>query len=418
MYIFIPIPLFFDFGRLSFLYIKIDDYDLILDSPAIPMPVGAIAFLIATVIGYIGSIINPSVFKSVLSPAKILIFYSLVVMPLALYALFISNISLPRLIQLLLPMVFISLLSFPVLLKDRLDILRNTFLSGFVFFNLHFFSILFNAEDILNIDSSYDFASFYSILIYQALVTYPAVLSLYLFLTIAMIYVTRKEIQPSLRKYKYLAYYFLFVLLYLLAASGRRAFLVEYTTAFFIVLGFSLFFGVSNRFVKKKTIWYFLLFIVLFLSFFTFYVNTPLSARVLSSIEENTFDSGRVDILGNAFYFFGSNLTVLFFGGGTRDAPGFHNFILDQIYRVGLVGLLSVYITMVLLVKRFVKVNDIGTNYKYHRLMFVTVLFASLFLQSMINASVSQPYYFINFLVVTTLVYFVLFARNDDQLQS
>lgn len=418
MYIFIPIPLFFDFGRFSMVYIKIDDYDYIADSPIIPMPIGAIAFFIATIIGYIGSVASPKVFKSVLSPAKILIFYSLVVTPLALYAVFISNLSLPRLVQLLLPMGFISLLSFPALLEDRLDLLRNTFLSGFIFFNLHFFSILFNTKDILNIDSSYDFSNIYGVLIYQALVTYPAVLSLYLFLTITMIYVTRKEIQPSLRKYKYFAYYLLFVLLYLLAASGRRAFLVEYTAAFFIVLSFSLFFGISNRFVKKKTIWYFMLFIMLFLSFFAFYVSSPLSERVLSSIEENTFDSGRVGILGDAFNFFGSNLTVLFFGGGVKDAPGFHNFILDQIYRVGLVGLLSVYLTMVLLVKRFVKVNDIGTYHKYHRLMFVTVLFASLFLQSMINASVSQPYYFVNFLVVTTLVYFVLFASNNHQMQS
>ena len=178
---------------------------------------------------------------------------------------------------------------------------------------------------------------------------------------------------------------------------------------------FSLAYAISNRFVKKKTVWYFSLFIVLFISFFTFYINTPLSQRVLISIEQNTFDSGRVDILGNAFDFFSNNISVLFFGGGPRDTPGFHNFILDQIYRVGLIGLVSVYVTMALLVRRFVRINDLGSNYKYQRRIFLFILFASLFLQSMINASVSQPYYLVNFIVVVICVYFVLFTPNENQ---
>ena len=108
MYIFIPIPFFFDFGRFSFLYIKIHDYDYIADSPLIPMPIGAIAFFLSIIIGYISAIANPGLFRSVFPPAKLLIFYSLVVLPLSLYAVFISNLSLPRLVQLILPMTFIS----------------------------------------------------------------------------------------------------------------------------------------------------------------------------------------------------------------------------------------------------------------------------------------------------------------------
>ena len=233
-----------------------------------------------------------------------------------------------------------------------------------------------------------------------------------------MIYVARKDILPDLKKYKYFAYYFIFVLLYLLAASGRRAFLVEYISSLVMILVFSIFYISTSRFVKKKTVWFLFLFLLLFFSFFVFYINTPLSQRVLVSIEQNTFDSGRVNILGNAFDFFTNDLSVFFFGGGERERPGFHNFILDQIYRIGLVGMLSVYVTMVLLIKRFVKVNDTGTDYKYHRRMFLFILLGSLFLQSMINASVSQPYYFVNFLIVTVFVYFVLFTRKDSQFKS
>ena len=254
-------------------------------------------------------------------------------------------------------------------------------------------------------------------MIYQSLITYPAVLSLYLFLTISAIFVSAKNILPELKKYKYFAYYFLIILLYLLAASGRRAFLIEFLGSLIVILTFSLIYAFSNRYVKKKTVWSLFLYLLLFVAFFIFYVNTPLSNRVLTSIEQNTFDSGRVDILGSAYDFFTTNLSVLFFGGGQREVPGFHNFVLDQIYRVGLVGLFSVYIIMGVLIRRFVKVNDLGTSYKYHRRMFLFILFTALFMQSMINASVSQPYYFVNFLTVTILVYFVLFTPNNIKLK-
>ena len=418
MYIFIPIPFFFDFGRFSFLYIKIDDYDYIADSPLIPMPIGAIAFFLSIIIGYISAIANPGLFRSVFPPAKLLIFYSLVVLPLSLYAVFVSNLSLPRLVQLILPMTFISLLSFPVLMKDRLGVLKNTFLSAFLFFNIHFISVISTSLDFLNMDPNLEYSNIFGILIYQSLITYPAVMSLYLFLTLAMIYVARKDILPLLRKYKYFYYYFLFILLYLLAVSGRRAFLVEFISAFIVIITFSIIYGISRRYVAKKTLWYFLLFVSLFVSFFIFYINTPVSQRVLESIQENTFDSGRVDILGSAFEFFTNNLLVLFFGGGERDIPGFHNFILDQIYRIGLIGFLSVYVTMGMLIRRFVKTNDLGTVYRYQRSMFMFILLSSLFLQSMINASVSQPYYFVNFLVVSILVYFVLFTQNKVKNKS
>lgn len=418
MFIFIPVPLFYDFGRLSFFYISFDDYDYLVNTPIIPMPIGGIAFFISLIIGYICSIVYSNMFKSVLSPAKTLLFYLLVVLPLILYYVFVSGLSAPRLIQLMLPVFFISLMSLPVNLKDRMDVFKIVFLSGFVFFNLHFLSIFLESESLLNIQSNYEFSRFFGMLIYQSLVTYPATLSLYFILTIAIIYVARKEISPKLINYKYLAYYFVFILLYLLAASGRRAFLIEFTASFTIILCSSLMLGISYRFVKKKSIGYLMLFVFAFFAFFALYINIPLSDRVLVSVEEDSFDSGRLYILGLAYDFFSSNPKVLFFGGGPKETPGFHNYILDQIYRVGIVGLISVYTILILLIKRFVKVNDLGSHYKSHRLVFILITFSSLFLQSLINASVSQPYYLVNFLVVIILIFFVLFTPESSEYKS
>lgn len=417
MFVFIPLPIFFDFGTFSFVYIDIYEYNYLTDNPIIPMPIGGITFFFAIIIGYVSSLIYPSTFRSVLTPSRTIVFYFLVVLPISLYAIFISGISIPRLIQLILPMTFISLLSMPISLDERLGMVKYCLLGAFVFFNLHIISIFLEAEYFLSIDDAKEYSSFFGILIYQSLVTYPAVLSLYFFLMMALIFVAN-NIMPSLRKYKYFYYYFIFVLLYLLAASGRRAFLVEYVGSLLIIFGFSIIFSIYFRFVKKSSLWFFLLFLILFCSFLFFYINTPLSERVLMSVEENTFDSGRIDILSRAFGFFTNNTSVLFLGGGEKDVPGFHNFILDQIYRVGLIGFTLVYITMALLIKRFIKTNDLGTRYKYHRRLFVLILLTSLFLQSMINASVSQPYYFVNFLVVIIFIYFILFSSSNDEIKS
>lgn len=418
MFVFIPLPLFYDFGRLSFLYVRLEDFNFTIDRPLIPMPIGAISFFFAILIGYICSLAYPQRFKSVLPPAKLFTFYLSIVLPLALYATFISGLSLPRLAQLLLPMIFISLLSFPTYLQDRIGILRITLFSAFIYYTTHFISVIYTSTDFLNVNPTHEFSNIFGILIYQSLVSYPAVMSLYFFLSLGLIYAMSKGLLPELRKYKFYVYVIIFILLYLLAASGRRAFLVEFVSGFSIILILSTLLGFKFRFVKKRTVIYLSLFLCLFAAFFIFYISTPLSERVLTSIEENTFDSGRVDILGNALSFFSSNLDVLFFGGGVKETPGFHNFVLDQVYRVGVVGLVSVYLTMVVLVRKFIKTIDVGSNYKTHRYVFVLVLLASLFLQSMINASVSQPYYFVNFLTVIMFIYFILFSRDNNIQQA
>lgn len=323
MYFFIPIPLFFDFGALSFVYIDINEYDYITNNPLIPMPIGAISFFLAVIIGFICSISYSNLFKSVLSPSKILIFYSLVVFPLSVYAIFISNLSFPRLIQLILPMTFISLLSFPVSLKDRLSLLKITIFSGFIFYSFHFISIILTSNDMFSVDPNTEFSGIFGILIYQSLISYPAVMSLYLFLSMGIIYAARKDILPTLKKYKFVLYFFVVVLLYLLAASGRRAFLIEFISSFIIIVFFSFIYGFNKRYVSKLTLFYFIFFVFIFLSFFIFYINTPLSQRVLESISENTFDSGRVDILGKAFSFFSNNWSVLLVGGGGKGCTRF-----------------------------------------------------------------------------------------------
>lgn len=165
MFVFIPLPLFYDFGRLSFLYVRLEDFNFTIDRPLIPMPIGAISFFFAILIGYICSLAYPQRFKSVLPPAKLFTFYLSIVLPLALYATFISGLSLPRLAQLLLPMIFISLLSFPTYLQDRIGILRITLFSAFIYYTTHFISVIYTSTDFLNVNPTHEFSNIFGILI-------------------------------------------------------------------------------------------------------------------------------------------------------------------------------------------------------------------------------------------------------------
>jgi hypothetical protein len=53
---------------------------------------------------------------------------------------------------------------------------------------------------------------------------------------------------------------------------------------------------------------------------------------------------------------------------------------------------------------------DLGVNMIFARKIFSIVLLSCLFWQSMINASISQPFYFVNFLLVAMLSVFVVFS--------
>lgn len=411
LFFFIAIPFFIDFSSLNFLILEVDQGLFFLEnSPSIPFPIGGVAVFLIVIVGFICSVLYPQYFRCAFSVKQLFLFYIFVIFPLFLYAFFIADLSFPRILQLLLPVNFLSMLSLPVVEKDRRSVIQWYFFGAIIFFFLHFISIWINAKSILDVNEWAEFSSFFGILIYQSLVTYPGVLSLNLFLLFSFLYKLVLEGKGYIGLKFFIYFSVIFLLLYLLAASGRRAFLVEFISFFLIVSFLSVLYVLYNNTLRKNAIFpVFLIFLLVFL-FFYIYFNTPLSSRVLLSMEKNELDSGRVEILNKALFFYLDNLNIFLFGGGDGEYPGFHNYILDQIYRVGLIGLFFVYASMAFVIKRFVYFNDVYVVYAYPRFVFIMVIFSSLFWQSMINASISQPYYFINFLIVSIFSYFFVFT--------
>tara|TARA_Y100000296_G_C5179086_1_gene262227 strand:+ start:6104 stop:7438 length:1335 start_codon:yes stop_codon:yes gene_type:complete len=410
LFFLLPIPLFFELQDFSLFLIRVDEFNYLLDSPKIPVPIGALALFFSIILGYCCSLVSPERMSCVMRPKALLVFYLFVVFPLFLYVRFVSGLAMTRIVQVMLPLLFLSMLSFPRKAEDRLAILSVSILGAAVFFGLHFLSILIESDRFISPDEKLEFSSFFGYLLYQSLVSYPGVLSLYLFLCFAVIYSRRVDGEKFSRTIKVLVWMLPVVLLYLLAASGRRAFLVEFLSGSAIVLFSCFIYMVSHGRIKIRASMYFSLFLALAVFFFVFYFLSPLSDRVVSSIYDNTFDSGRLNIISKAYAFFSDNVAVFFLGAGGHESPGFHNYILDQVYRVGLVGFLWIYFVNGFLIYKFVKMADLGVNMIFARKIFSIVLLSCLFWQSMINASISQPFYFVNFLLVAMLSVFVVFS--------
>lgn len=408
-FFFVPIPLFYDFGGGGWLFILLEDYNRIFDSPSIPMPIGAMALLIGLFIGFVVKIFSPSYMSTVLPPLKLSIFLCYFLLFFGCYALFVSGLSPARLVQVVLPAVILSFLSFPRRHNDRFDVLRLYILGAGGWFFLHFLSIVLSAEEFISPHYREDFTHFYGYLVYQSLVSYPGVVALVLYL-IAWAVFEHVAKAGNVRKYWFLLWCFslLFALMYIGFASGRRAFVVEVFAGLLIILLAFFYYGIRFQYAKKTRLLISVLFFLFLVFCLAFYFNTDLSYRVMSSVEQGTFDSGRINILGRAVDFFYQNPLVLLFGAGGSDAPGFHNFFLDQMHRVGALGLVFIYSVTYYLIRSAYKALRNENKLGYMKSVLLAMIFSSFFLQSMINASVSQPYYLVNIVVVLMLVVFSL----------
>lgn len=411
-FVFIPMPLFYDFGKMDFFIVEFND-GLSYDSPVIPFPVGGISLLLALFIGYFLSILNPKKMIPVFKPSGLLILFLFYVGGFGLYALVFSGLSSPRFVQLILPTVIFSFITFPSSYSDKIRILK-CYVCGVALFSIsHSLSIFFNSDDFSSVHPTREFPGYFGLLIYQSLVSYPGVVSLTLFMMVAVLFrqLSRNKLVRS-NVFTLMAFMLLISQLYIGLSSGRRAFLVE-SIAALILIAFSggIFVFVKTAISKRKLFLYVLFFLAAF-SVTLLYLSSGLSSRFLLSLDSGTLDSGRIEILLRAADFFYQNSNILFFGAGGSGAPGMHNFFLDQIYRVGIVGALFSYLVFFFVVRKFYSKNNNFAKFRYARMSFLLIVISCIFVQSMVNASISQPYYLVNVVAVISLTLFVIFHKQ------
>lgn len=379
-----------------------------------PLPIGAVTLICAFALGFLASIFSRRTYLTVFTPAGLFYFHVFITLPWVLLLLLGSMLSIARIAQIILPLIILSLVTFPKIPSDQIRVMRWF---SFVVIGVgiaHVISIFRSAESLLYIHSWWDFSFMYGWLIYQALVAYAASLTLFFLFLVAVLFrnMTLKRAKISLSNMilmiSILSY------LFIIAASGRRSLLIELGGSFLLVSTLSLANVITRMRVSPKVV---LLYIVLStgVGVAVYYMYTAgLFMRFSDWLVRDSATYDRADQHGAAIEFFAENPLVLILGGGAGDRPGFHNYLFDQLYRIGLVGFTYLAIVAGYLISRIKSKMEYECVFSRGRYIFSLMLVVPLLLQSTVNSSLTQPYYFINFFAVTFLIAFILFQDYYD----
>lgn len=386
--ILIPLPLFLDGLTGGFLLQEIS-FPVV---SKFPIPLGLFSFGFIFLLFYLNSFFFRNEYRLLIYNKKNRLVLFFIALFILFWAIVVSKNEILRVVQLVLPIFFLLLVAFPVN-KNKIRTLLYFYLGSFFIFNLtHIFYITLN-NDFFKI-SEYEYSLYWGYGIYQAFVSYPGVLGLFFALVSFLFFIEKNIIL------KFILLTFLFLIFLSLGYSARRISLFEMSLS---LISLFLFISVSffvNKGILNRNYWFsFLIMFLLFFSSSFFYFKMPIFARAVSSAKADNFDSGRLDIYSNAIDFLSSNYYFLIFGYGGKS--GFHNYFLDIIYSIGLFPFLISIFSFIFLFK--IKFLPSAKQISFYLLFTILGCFL---LQSMLNASITQPFYLCNFMMILLVVIF------------
>lgn len=389
---FIAIPVFLDVAKFSIIYT--DEYYF--KDVGIPVPIGFFAFSIIFLVCRIDSFLRPHLYCSVFSIRDYLIVFFGIIL-FFMYTTFVSELEFVRTLQLVFPLLFIFFVIFPLDLSARKSIIFGYFFGFALFSFLHLIYLLFFCCQGLGFNgiTDIDFSFFFGSLIYQSLVTYNAVLSMFFFLSLFFLY------RASSLVYRLLFFLYLFVPFSLLLLASRRISIFEIGTGLFFYF-LAHYWVVWFLFkINRRSLLMLPFFIVFLIVMLWMFFDSPLYLRSTVSLEHSRFDSGRLEIYADAFKVLFSDMAGFLFGYGGSGAVGFHNYILDTIYRVGVFGVVAIFIMFFF---AFMRIWSFVSGFLSGIKIPILILFTILGYQVLLNSAITQPYFFVNFLMMI-LVY-------------
>lgn len=402
--LFLPlgVPVFFDLVSLNFIFSDV----FVVEEVGIPIPIGGITFSICAVFMYVHSFFKSSDYYRLVSPQYLFLIMFFSIIPFLLFSYFWSGLSVVRIVQLVIPVLGLSVICIPRSPYYQSVMLFGALVGASFFVIIHAVSLFLNNSNFSDI-SNVDFSFVFGLLIYQSLVTYNAVLMLYLFLLLAVCLSSNYSWFSRLLSLLLVIVFFVVIL-----AAGRRVSMFEFLGGMGILALFYLYYILIRNKISVSSIILFPFILVLGYCALSLFLISPLFERSATSISENRFDSGRLDIYRQAFDFFYNNLSVLAFGAGGSSSVGYHNYFLDTFYRVGMVGFFILSLGVIVSISRVVKVaKDLDARALF-RGGFLSVLLYLLFLQVTLNSGLTQPYYLINLLFVLICLVFFVFRVN------
>jgi len=385
----IPIPFFFDLYSSSFfvqLLSSCSDNCIPKEYGAgsygsifAPLPIGIITFALVA-------------FFSVIHTKKILIIskelLTLTFLLMIFTVLSILNIGIVKTLMLLFPFLCMC---FAVGLTKNTRVYKKVgsgYIASFVFFvSLHALSTLYL---IINgvMGTFFLFNSIFGIQIYQASVSYSAVLS-YAAITLFFFSRYKRAFSPKI-------IFFIIIIFLLLSLGARKAVLLDigilYLLFFFSICIRS---AISLK-IKKKVIILPFLPILFYVAFsFSNFSSRDISLNYALLQRAETYEV-YFELMGNA------DLTQLLLGFG-GSWGGFSNFYLEMIYRLGFLGFLFYVIAFLiglLIVRKHIKYLFNFNNYDNYFLLWLWFSILTVVLSNVFNMNLQLPYYSMNFTMI------------------
>lgn len=392
-YCLIPIPLFFDL--VDFKLVLTTDTFPILQAP---LPVGIVFFCLGLIAYHILGLFNGSFIYFVSNKRLRYTLFSFSII-LFLWLYFLSSIGFLKIIQIMLPLLGAIFFIYPRDKRLLNTILNFTIGVAVIYFTLHLVSLYLNNIDFLKL-TEFDFPYFFGNSIYQSLVSYPGVIFIYFCI---IFYLSVRNIKTTGFLYTLAC----LVLLSLLGFAARRASVFELLILFLILLVVSVAYIVKYKRISKKILYYVFCLLPFLILFFYVLTKFPLGQRFNRTYQAGEFDSGRLDIYQKAFSDFSNNLGGLFFGQSGKS--GYHNYFLDMLYNVGILPIL-IFFSMISLyfIYDYRKILNYFSEINWFSVEVILIAgcFSGFLVQSMVNASITQPYYLINLLVL--VLYYIV----------
>jgi hypothetical protein len=381
----IPLPIFLNLltGEILILKTSLDNY---LFSFGAPVPLGMFAIVL---LGMLSVVVKRNSLREKGSKKGLII--SIVLGGMFLIHALLS-LDFLRVVSLILPFGAVIF----VLFFYRINTLFTYSMKGYffamsLFVVAHALSItIYEVSEIME-NKMLLFTSFFGYAIYQALVSYSAVLS---FFGCSLVILTSMPGSPMRRIGSLVL---LMMIFYILGYGARKAVLLD---VFMLCISFMLV-GVGGvlirlRLQKAMLNAYVLLGVtVLYLLFFSGLAERDLSYSVAVSQRGGAYEEFWKSMLNSSVVDF-----VFGHGGGWG---GYSNIFVELIYRLGLFGVLCYLLSLVLLLKRvgakllrhFVT-GGYFNRIDYHFKVWFTFLVLSLLAANSVNMSLQLPYYVIN----------------------
>jgi len=388
----VPLPIFYDLILGTFLVQKAIENEYFIGFPA-PVPIGIFAVILLGLFSLLAAKFKQPQYKGMRIDL-----WGAVLLSTIFFILAFSSLNILRVISLAFPfgaMIFVYLYS-------RTTMLFNYSIKGYIFalaslILSHIISIIFfdfGSSELVN--DAMLFSSIFGNSIYQAAISYSAVLSFFA-CTLIVIGCAAKRISLQV------TFITLAILVYVILGYGaRKAVLLDLFVLFMVFTLVSFPSLLARLQIHKITI---RAVFIIGLAMVYLIIYSAFSERELDYAYAVAQRGGAYEVFWQSM----SNSSVIeFFFGHGGNWGGYSNIFLELIYRLGVMGFMLFMLSFILLMK-FVGTSVLlnftadkqSIRMDYHLKVWVVFLVLSLVTSNSINMNLQLPYYVLNILFVS-----------------